>query len=197
MLNIKYFLHLRSTVFHVKIKFMRDFFLSQGKRKGEGVFRRRGKKRKKELSLFIVQGWDSRMAFQCEVLQTAKIHCNSGHSTYRKYKSAWDFSKKRESLLPTEHFRGWRELWHCTWQTAKHCTSKIQIFWRTFTKGPQVSQNSSTHFTHCNTAQTKIKSDIWRIQSGFYHHFTKVHLFARASEESEYNTLASRCNQQH
>lgn len=92
-----------------------EIFLSQGKRKAGGCFKEEEKKRKKKLSLCRVQGWNPRMTFQCEVLQTAKTHSNSGHNTDRKYKSAWDFSKQRESLLPTEHFRGWRELWHCKW----------------------------------------------------------------------------------
>lgn len=84
-------------------------FLSQGKSKGGGQFKEESYKEKKKLSLCIVQGWNPRMTFQCEVLQTAKTHSNPGHNTYRKYKTAWDFSKQRESLLPTEHFRGWRE----------------------------------------------------------------------------------------
>lgn len=48
---------------------------------------------------------------------------------------------------------------------------------------------STTHFTQCKTAQTKTKISR-EATVAFTTILQKVHLFARASEQSEYNTLA-------
>lgn len=76
------------------------FFLSQGKRKAGGRFKEEGekKKKKKKLSLCRVQGWNPRMTFQCEVLQTAKIHSNSGHNTESTSQHETSPSKGSHSL---------------------------------------------------------------------------------------------------
>lgn len=124
------------------------------------------------------------MTFQYEVLQTAKLTVTLVIILTESTSQHEPSPSKGSHSFPLNILEGGRisDIVHDKQSTT------VLLKYKYFDTHLRVSQNSTTHFTKCNTAQTKIKSDIWRSHTGFYHHFTKGSSVCK-SIKAEDNTL--------
>lgn len=127
------------------------------------------------------------MTFQCEVLQTAKIHSNSGHNTESTSQHETSPSKGSHPL-PLNILEGGErsDIAHDKQQTTlllkyKYFDTNLQRAH----KSPKTAQHISQSATQHRPRQNQVSGEA---TVAFTIILQKVHLFARASEQSEYNT---------
>lgn len=164
VLNIRYFLHLRSTVFHWETKFMRAvlFFFKPRKKERDRVFQGGGKKKEK-IKVKQIQGWP----FSVKCYKQPKLTLTLV-IILREITSQHDTSSKGSHSFPLNISEGGES------SDTSHDKEKTTVLlkYKYFDRHLQRAHKSpkTAHFPQCNTAQM---SDIWRSHSGFYHHFTE------------------------